>query len=135
MRAMSQENVEVVRRALEAWNEGGPESAKEYWAEDIEFHDPPTLPDSRVVRGRAEVAAYLTDQIGVLGDMKFTPLDLRARGEAVVLRGELSAHGVESGVDVPGELAQIVEIAAGRAQRIRLFMTWAEALEAAGLSE
>jgi ketosteroid isomerase-like protein len=47
---MSQENVELVRRATEAWNEGGPESVKQFVAEDFEFHDPPSLPDPRVVR-------------------------------------------------------------------------------------
>ena len=55
--AMSEENVEIVRRGYEAWNEGGSELAKEFWAEDIEYHDPPNLPDSRVVRGRDAVAA------------------------------------------------------------------------------
>ena len=40
---MSEENVEVVRRAFEAWNQGGAESAKRFWAEDYEFHDPPKL--------------------------------------------------------------------------------------------
>jgi hypothetical protein len=44
-------------------------------------------------------------------------------------------HGVESGVDVPGELAQVHEVADGRVQRTRGFLTWEEALEAAGLSE
>jgi hypothetical protein len=41
----------------------------------------------------------------------------------------------ESGVAVPGEIAQVVEVAEGTLQRIRLFMTWEEALEAAGLPE
>jgi ketosteroid isomerase-like protein len=57
---MSQENAELVRRAYEAWNEGGPEAAKQFWAEDVEFQDPPPLPDARVVRGRDAAAAYLT---------------------------------------------------------------------------
>ena len=51
------------------------------------------------------------------------------------LRLELTIRGAESGVDVPGEMAQVVEVADGRIQRIRVFMTWAEALKAAGLSE
>ena len=38
---MSEENVEVVRRAIDAWNEGGPEQAKQFWAEDSELHDRP----------------------------------------------------------------------------------------------
>ena len=59
---MSEENVEIVRRAYEAWNQGGAESAKRFWAEDYEFHDPPDFPDPRVVRGRDAVAAHLKDQ-------------------------------------------------------------------------
>ena len=132
---MSQENVEIVRRGYEAWNEGGSELAKEFWAEDIEFHDPPNLPDSTVVRGRDAVAAHLTDQAKVVGDLKLTPVDVRTQGDAVGLRLELTIRGAESGVDVPGEMAQVVEVADGRIQRIRVFMTWAEAREAAGLSE
>ena len=81
---MSEENVELVRRAVEAWNEDGPESIKRFWAEDGEWHDPPDLPDSRVVRGRDAVAAYLTDQAGAVGQLKFTIVDVRATGETVV---------------------------------------------------
>ena len=100
---MSDENVELVRRAYEAWNEGGPESLKRFLAEDGEWHDPPNLPDSRVVRGRDAVAADLTGQQRVAGLMKVTIVDVRARGETVVLRLELTLHGPESGIDVPAE--------------------------------
>jgi ketosteroid isomerase-like protein len=132
---MSQENVELVRRAYEAWNEGGSESAKRFWAKDVEYHDPPNLPDSRVVRGRDAVAAYLTSQVKVIGDMEVTLVDLRVRGEAIVLRMEVTMQGAESGVNFPGEIGPVVEAADGRIQRFRMFMTWKEALEAAGLSE
>jgi hypothetical protein len=53
----------------------------------------------------------------------------------VVLRTELTIHGAKSGVDVPGEVAQVWEVADGRVRRVRLFRTWEEALEAAGLRE
>jgi hypothetical protein len=29
---MSQENVALVRQSFDAWNEGGPEAAKQFWA-------------------------------------------------------------------------------------------------------
>jgi ketosteroid isomerase-like protein len=122
-------------RAFEAWNQGGAESAKRFWAEDYEFHDPPNFPDPRVVRGRDVVAAHLKDQTSVLGDLKVTIVDVRARDETVVVRIEASAHGAKSGVDVPVEVTQVFEVAAGRLQRGRIFMTWEEALEAAGLEE
>jgi ketosteroid isomerase-like protein len=132
---MSEENLELVRRAYEAWNEGGPEATQGFWTEDVEWHDPPDLPDSRVVRGRDAVARYLADQVEVTGDMKVTPVDVRTRGEVVALRMELTIHGAKSGVDVPGEMPQVIEVADGKVGRIRLFFTWDEALEAAGLSE
>ena len=132
---MSQENVELVRRAVDAWNERGPESIEQFWAEDGEWHDPPNLPDSRVVRGREAIAAYLTDQARVVGDMKFALVDVRDRGQTVVIRNQLTIHGPESGIDVPGEMAQVIEVVDGRIQRVRNFRTWDEALEAAGLEE
>jgi ketosteroid isomerase-like protein len=132
---MSEENVDLVRRATEAWNEIGPESIKQFWAEDAEWHDPPNLPDSRVVRGRDGIASYQDDQVGVVGRLKLTIVDVRARDEMVVQWVGLTVHGVESGVDVPGEMAQVYEVADGRIHRIRLFFAWEEALEAAGLSE
>ena len=67
---MSQEKVEVARRAVEAWNEGGADSLKQFCSADVELHDPPDLPDSRAVRGRDAVAAHLTRQTEVIGDMK-----------------------------------------------------------------
>ena len=132
---MSQKNVEVVRRTNKAWNEVGPESLKQFYAEDAEWHDPPNLPDSRVVRGRDAIAAHLTDQASVVGMMNVTIVDVRARGETVVLRIEGTVRGPESGIEVPGEMGQVIEVADGRIQRIRMFMTWGEALEAAGLQE
>ena len=130
--AMSEENVELVRQAYEAWNEDGPESIARFWAEDAELHDPPTLPDRRVVRGRDAVVAHLADQVKVVGAMRLTPVEVRTRGDAVVLRMEVTMHGVESGLDIPGEIAQVLEVADGRIQGLRNFMTWEEALEAAG---
>jgi ketosteroid isomerase-like protein len=132
---MSQENVELARRAAEAWNEDGPESIRRFWAEDGEWHDPPNLPDSRLVRGRDAVAAYLTDQADAVGGLKFTIVDVRARNETVALRTELTLHGPASGIDVPAEMAHVIEVADGRIQRVSIFFTWDEALEAAGLSE
>jgi ketosteroid isomerase-like protein len=132
---MSEENVELARRAAEAWNEDGPDSIERFWTKDGEWHDPPDLPDSRVVRGRDAVAAHLADQAGAIGQLTFTIVDVRATGETVVLRMEMTVHGQESGIDVPGEMAQVIEVADGRIQRVSSFFTWAEALEAAGLEE
>jgi ketosteroid isomerase-like protein len=117
---MSQENIALVRQSFDAWNEGGPQSAKQFWAE---WHDFPGLHDRRVLRGRDAVVAHLTDQLSLLGELKTTIVEVRVLGETVVLRTELTIHGAKSGIDVPGEVAQVWEVADGRVQRVRLFLT------------
>ncbi|MGH2801032.1 MAG: nuclear transport factor 2 family protein [Solirubrobacterales bacterium] len=128
---MSQQDVELARRAYEAWNEGGAEMLRQFLAEDFEFRDPPNLPDSRVVRGRDAAAAYLASQVEVIGDMKFTIVEVKERGRSVVLRMKLDVHGAGSGLVLPGELMQVIEVAQGGIQRLRGFFEWEQALEAA----
>jgi len=54
---MSQENVEIVRRAVEKFNELGFDGfgASDLVTDDVEFHEPPEQPAPRVARGREEV--------------------------------------------------------------------------------
>jgi len=98
---MSQENVALVRQSFDAWNEGGPEPAKQFWAEDFEWHDFPGLPDRRVVRGRDAVVAHLTDQLSLLGELKTTIVEVRVRGETVLPRTELTIHGAKAALTFP----------------------------------
>jgi ketosteroid isomerase-like protein len=128
---VSEQDVELARRAYEAWNQGGAALIKQFLAEDVEFHDPPDLPDTRVLRGRDAVAAHLANQAEVIGEMKFTIVDVEERGRSVMLRMTLDVEGAGSGVVVPGELSQVVEVADGRLRRVRGFFSWEEALQAA----
>jgi SnoaL-like domain len=50
---MSQENVEIVRRAADAFNRGGPEAAFAWLAPNVEWHDLPDLPDAEIHRRQA----------------------------------------------------------------------------------
>ena len=61
--------------------------------------------------------------------------DAVLRRETVVTRLEMTVRGAQSGVGVPGELTQVVEVANGRIQSARFIRTWEAALEAAGLEE
>lgn len=45
---MSQENVEIVRRAIEVFNRDGPEAATTFLDPEIEWHDLPEQPDASV---------------------------------------------------------------------------------------
>src|SRR6266550_1953204 len=48
---MSDQNVETVRRAVEAWRGGDMDAASAFWAQDIEWISPPDDPDRLDVRG------------------------------------------------------------------------------------
>ena len=61
---MSEENVEVVRRMLNAFNSGDFEASLAFLDEEVEWHDPPDVPECRsctVARRRcaAEFARWL----------------------------------------------------------------------------
>ena len=42
---MSQENVELARRYVEAFNRGGIDAVEPFWPEDVEMADPEGVPD------------------------------------------------------------------------------------------
>src|ERR671916_1506560 len=50
---MSQENVEIVLRSVDAFNEGGLEAAAQFAHPEIEFEEPPTQPAPRTAQGQA----------------------------------------------------------------------------------
>jgi len=60
---MSQENVEVVRRAYEAWNAGDVQSALLFYDPDVEW-DGTNLPDGRVGRGLDAIMLPPDSEVG-----------------------------------------------------------------------
>jgi ketosteroid isomerase-like protein len=132
---VTSENVQLVRQLYEAWNEGGPHEAKRYWTEDYEWHDAPSLPDPKVVRGKEEVAAHLAELRAMVGGLRVALKDVReAPDDVVVALLELEVQGAQSGVSVSSQIGQVSKIADGRARWTRAFRSWEEALREAGLS-
>jgi ketosteroid isomerase-like protein len=55
---MSQENVEIVREAIEAFNRGDFEAALKRMHRDIEWQTLDAFPDAETYRGREEVREF-----------------------------------------------------------------------------
>jgi hypothetical protein len=69
-------------------------------------------------------------------DYRFEPQEIREAGKFVVVSVRISARGLGSGVPTEMQVFHVFELSAnGRAQSIAGFLSRAEALEAAGLSE
>ncbi len=138
---MSQENVEIVRRILEAFDMGLKtrdwEAAWETGAvaEDVEFVAFAEL-ERRSYRGRAGFVEFMSMWTEDFADYSIqTERLIDAPGDSVVALLTQSATGRASGAPVVQEYAFVYDLADGELVRMRAYLDRTEALEAAGLSE
>jgi ketosteroid isomerase-like protein len=140
---MSQENVEIVRRADEAFQaalaRGDPGGGfdSEFLAPDAEWILPPEVPGFRpVYRGRDGFIEFMrtwTEDFEEWSSRIERLID--AGGNRVVGVFHQRAIGKASSVRVEWHTGLVYELEDGRIIRMRNYIDPAEALEAAGLSE
>lgn len=139
---MPQENVEIVRRAwevfkagLERGDPGAPFDAG-LNAPDLEWHTPEGFPGPPVYRGREGFLEFLRTWTEDFADWSIElGRVIDAGNDRVVAEFHHRATGKGSGVPVELHQGFICELKDGRISRMRNYLTWEEALEAAGLSE
>ena len=135
---MSQENVEAVGSAFEAWNRNGLDAFADRWADDIEWRAVEGAPDDRgPLHGKAACRSYLQDWLDTFDGLTVEPVELiDAGGGRVVAVLRYSGRAKRSGGDVPASsFAAVYVIKEGMIAGGREYATREEALEAAGLSE
>ena len=131
---MSQENVEIVRRLLAAWERGDFDTALSFYDEDCVFY-PGELAAGRAYRGRAGVARYFDEWIGAFTGFWIETDQFLDAGDQVVQLLRAGGKGKSSGVPVEYEGAVVYTLHDGKIVRGRAYDHQAEALEALGLSE
>ena len=129
-RLMSRENVEIVRRAFEAWNAGDPEAAIELLDPDIEWRLPPNFPDAESWRGRDAVVAGLTTVTESWDEFRVEVQELIDAGDRVValvrFRGRAAITGLDlGGVSVDG---QVWTVRDGKAIHVQMYNGSSDAL-------
>jgi uncharacterized protein len=135
-RAMSQENIEVIRKAAEVFNAEGPEAAaRRFFAEDVEFHDPPESPSPRVARGREEVGKQFNSFNEAWEKHRTDPKEIRAVGTDKVLLFSVEHFTGRDGIEVEAPAAALFTLRDGKIIRWEAFWDQQRALEAVGLSE
>ena len=132
---MSQENVEIVRGAAEAFNRRDLDHWIEFFDPEIEYHDTPGFPGGGVHRGLEAFRRHAESYLSAWSDAR-VKLDARPVGQQVAGRIRYTGAGRATGIEVETpEVGALYDFRAGRIRRVRQFATYAEALEAAGLSE
>jgi ketosteroid isomerase-like protein len=126
---MSQENVELVRRALERFARH--ESVSEFIAEDVEYVNPSYAVEPGTRFGRDALVSVRD----TYPDFQFhIERIIDAGDEDVVVLGHYTASGGVSGVPLTGTHAHIWTIRDGLVVRFQWFQSHREALETAGVS-
>jgi ketosteroid isomerase-like protein len=133
---MSEENVEMVRRAFEAYNRGDLEAAVADFAPDCEYIASGALPGRRGVfrgpEGYKEFVGWLRNEFD---DARVELDELIDAGDAVL--GSMIARGCgrQSGAPATWRLWQVWTVQDGQFVRGQGSRTGRRALEAAGLQE
>jgi ketosteroid isomerase-like protein len=132
--AMSQENVEVVRAAFEAWNAGDMDALRELLDPGIIWQPPEGWPEPGPFAGREAVMRWL-EQLREVWPTYVTELigDIVEAADRVAVRQVWSGAG--HGPDLNMESTGVFTVRKGRILGVKQFWDHAEALEAVGLSE
>ncbi len=132
---MSRENVENMRRGMDAWNRGDLDGWLAGFAPEGELHTTGRFADRGVYRGRAGLERYWTEIRADIEEVKLSVPDVRAIGDKVFWAVTGRGRGKRSGVPMEAPLWFVATYRDGVAVRVETYGDSAEALEAAGLRE
>jgi ketosteroid isomerase-like protein len=138
---MSQENVEVVRRAIGAMSfdaaaDDRRVASVERLASDVEFEEDPRFPEAGTYRGRDEVLRYYTEFVSQFEQFLFTVEDLVDAGaDDVLVCLRIEGRGKGSSAEFNVSAGWVFTVRDGQVVRIRAYYERAAAFEAVGLSD
>ncbi|MGH2926054.1 MAG: nuclear transport factor 2 family protein [Solirubrobacterales bacterium] len=135
--AVSQENVDTFREAVEAFNSGDMEDALARVHPEVEWTSRAADPDPRTCRGQDGVRQFFTTWLDAFEGFRLHLERCDTAGDDLVVAA-LRVSGEGTGSRVPVEsptFFQVVEFQDGQILRARMFSTEDEAIQAAGLRE
>jgi ketosteroid isomerase-like protein len=134
---MSQENVELVRSAIEAYRAGDRDAYVDFMAEDVEIWPDAGIPEAKPFRGREEFRRFIAelDQGWEGGASASDIREIFPVGDRVVVRADWGGRGQASGIDLRSSLTSIYTVRDGQFTKIEFFFDHDQALAAAGLRE
>ncbi len=129
---MSQENVEVVRRAIAAYNRRDFEAIRDLNHPDVQVDWSASRGlAAGVYQGQEEVMRFYQDFLGTFEEVQIEPERFIESGDSVVVPNSAQIRG-RDGIEVVARSAIVFEIRGGLVARICLYQDTHEALEATG---
>ena len=135
---MAQENVEVVRAAIEAMNHEDPEALVATLHPEIEWHmaiQQLLVGETAVYHGYKGIEQYFRDMEEAFEEVEVDCPDIRDLGDRVLALGSFRARGRGSGAEIESPVGAVVYMRDGRATRVLTYLDPQEAIEVAEVSE
>ncbi len=133
---MSQENVELVKRSIQAYNARDLDALRALSHPDVEYHGLADWPDRPLVfRGHEGIERFVTQTDDDFDEFRQEPQEFIDAGDRVVIVFEITAIGKQSRAPVRFTDAFVTTISDGLIARVQVCGTREKALEVAGLSE
>ena len=124
---------ETVRRLFDSFNRGDFEASLALIDEEIEWDEPPNMPDTGgTYHGHEGMVSGFRRYMGAWETLRVDPEELIAAGpDRVVVVTHWMGRSRAAGVEVDQRVSQLYELREGKVVRLRQFRTREEALEAA----
>jgi ketosteroid isomerase-like protein len=129
---VSSDNLEIVQRGFEAFNESGVEGIIPFVDPEFEATTPPNLasePDT--YRGHAGIRRWFDSFYEVMDHIRWDASSFQQVGDRVVVEFTLRARGKTTGLEFGQNAVMVWTLRDGKAIRVELFETLDEALAAA----
>src|SRR4051812_44913964 len=127
---MSREDVDRVRSAYEAFDEGGVEAILDRIAPDLQVRGRASAPDREKLVGGEGIFELVRLNMEAFGTLELEPLEFLDRGDTVVVVLLQRVRGRASGVPLEVETVHVWDFRDGRASQMRIFPDRQRALEA-----
>jgi uncharacterized protein len=132
---MSQENVEIVQRALEAFERGGLDATLRFYDAEVTWQEAEDEPEAETYRGHDGLRALVQKWLVPFDDLRIEPEEFIDAGEAVVMPYMFRGRERSSGNDIAAPETWVFSLRDGKICEVREYRRKTEALEALGRSE
>ena len=132
---MSQQNVEALKAAMEAFNRRDGERFDALLAADAEIVPVRAAVEGTVYRGRDAATQYCAAVDEAWENLRWEVEEFRDGGGWVLALGRIQGRGRDSGATIDARGGWVARFCEGRLKTFRTYPDRAEALEAVGLSE
>jgi ketosteroid isomerase-like protein len=133
---MSQENLDLVRRGLDAYQRRDEHGMCDVAHAECEvFTFTVGGVEAQPFRGHAGIADWMAHELEPWAEWRLDPGEVREVGDRVLVRTMVTARGKGSTLELAADAGVVFGFGEGRITRVWSYLNWHDALEAVGLSE